>query len=220
MEVEDIVAIIDNHLSRRILLKNPTFNFLFYEGKYMEEKLIKLYNECKNELKSIGLDIENKEKIGTIIIKIAKRECKRYGCCKQEKPDEKTKYIEKIGRRRYIKYAIFKEHTIEISKWVLELNEDIIKNTIMHEIIHCFPYCNNHGTEFKKYAKYINEKLGYNISRVGNKKEDMIESNLCEEKEKFNYKVQCTKCGYTFYRKRMNKYFTRKYRCGKCMREI
>ena len=29
-----------------------------------------------------------------------------------------------------------------------------IKNTIMHEIIHCFPYCNNHGSEFKKYAKY------------------------------------------------------------------
>ena len=45
---------------------------------------------------------------------------------------------------------------IEISRWVLELKDDIIKNTIMHELIHCMPYCNNHGAEFKKYAKVIN----------------------------------------------------------------
>lgn len=42
----------------------------------------------------------------------------------------------------------------------------------MHELIHCIPFCNDHGIEFKKYANYINEKLGYNISRVGNKKVD------------------------------------------------
>ena len=184
----------------------------------MEEKLIRLYNECKNELKSIGIDIDDTEKVGKIDIRIGKRNCKRYGCCKPTNPDKSTKYIEKIGRVKYIKYGKFNEHTIEISKWVMELNDDIIKNTIMHEIIHCFPYCNNHGTEFKKYAKYINTHLGYNISRTGNRNSDLKESNLEEEKEKFNYKVECTKCNYTFYRKRMNKYFTRKYRCGKCMR--
>ncbi len=48
----------------------------------------------------------------------------------------------------------------------MQLDKNIIKNTIMHELIHCMPYCNNHGAEFKKYARYINEKLGYNISRV------------------------------------------------------
>lgn len=48
----------------------------------------------------------------------------------------------------------------------MQLNKSIIKNTIMHEIIHCMPYCNNHGKEFKKYAKYINKNLGYDISRV------------------------------------------------------
>ena len=186
----------------------------------MEEKLEKLYKECKTELKSIGINLEDKAKIGKINIRIGKRNCKRYGCCKQEKPDEKTKYIEKIGRKKYIKYAIFREHTIEISKWVMDLNDEIIKNTIMHEIIHCFPYCNGHGNEFKKYANYINEKLGYNISRVGNKNKDLKESNLEEIKEKYNYKIECCKCGYTFYRKRMNRYFTRKYRCGKCKRKI
>ena len=182
----------------------------------MGEKLNRLYNDCKNELKSIGINIDDATKFGKIDIKIASRKCKRYGCCKQKDPDLKTKYIEKIGRKKYIKYAVFKEHTIEISKWVMELNDDIIKNTIMHEIIHCFPYCNNHGEEFKKYAKYINETLGYNIKRAGNKNEDLKKSKLEEEREYYNYKVECLKCGYTFYRKRMNRNFTKKYRCGKC----
>ena len=131
----------------------------------MEEKLYKLYQECLNELKSIGIDIKNKN-IGDIQIQISRRNNKRYGACKQEEPDKSTMYIEKIGRRKVIKYLKYKKHTIEISKWVMELDERIIKNTIMHEIIHCFPYCNNHGKQFKQYAKYINQNLGYDISRV------------------------------------------------------
>lgn len=99
----------------------------------------------------------------------------------------------------------------------MTLNESIIKNTILHEIIHCFPNCNNHGTEFKKYANYINEKLGYDISRVGNKKEDYEKSNIeYTEKVNFKYKVICEKCNQTFYRQRLMKNLTKKYRCGIC----
>ena len=183
----------------------------------MQEKLENTYNQCVEELKSIGIDIQETRKIGTIDISISKRNNKRYGCCKQEDPDTKTKYIEKVGRRKIVKYEKFNKHYIEISPWVLELDEEIIKNTIMHEIIHCLPNCNNHGEYFKKYAQYINETLGYNISRVGNKKEDYQKSNIeYKEKEQFNYHIQCTNCGQSFYRKRLNRNFTRKYRCGKC----
>ena len=183
----------------------------------MQEKLEKVYRQCVEELKRIGIDINETKKIGTIDISISKRNNKRYGCCKQEEPDTKTKYIEKVGRRKIIKYEKFNKHHIEISPWVLELDEEIIKNTIMHEIIHCLPNCNNHGEHFKKYAKYINDKLGYNISRVGNKKEDYQKSKIeYKEKEQFNYHIQCTNCGQSFYRKRLNRNFTRKYRCGKC----
>ena len=88
----------------------------------------------------------------------------------------------------------------------------------MHEIIHCMPNCSNHGSEFKKYARYINYKLGYNISRVGDKNSDLIKSNIevCTEHQKYNYKIECTKCGYSFFRKRLNCDFDKKYRCGKC----
>lgn len=180
----------------------------------MQEKLNRLFYECVQELKSIGIDISNIGKIGEINISISKRATKRYGCCKQEEPDTNTVYY--LNRKRY--YRKFKKHYIEISKWLMNLNDDIIKNTIIHELIHCIPDCNNHGKEFKKYAKYINENLGYNISRLGDKKADYRKSNL-EYKENDNtykYKITCIECNQLYYRQRMIKNFFKKYRCGKC----
>ena len=182
----------------------------------MEEKLEQLYSECIKELKTIGIDILNNTEIGEIYISIAKRNTKRYGCCKQEEPDADTKYIEKRGRKKYIKYVKFKKHHIEISKWVLELEDQIVKNTIIHEIIHCFPNCNNHGKYFKNYANYINRKLGYDLSRVGNKELDFKKSNLeYKEETNYKYKIFCAKCGQTFFRQRFNKNLIKHYRC-KC----
>ena len=67
----------------------------------MEKKLDKLYKECLKELKSINIDMSE---CGEITISFSKRNSKRYGCCKQEEPDLSTRYYEKIGRRRYIRY--------------------------------------------------------------------------------------------------------------------
>ena len=182
----------------------------------MQEKLERLYNECIEELNSIGIDINN-EAVGEIDINIAKRNLKRYGCCKQEEPDKNYFHKLRKGRHIIVKYDRFKKHHIEISKWVMELDDKIIKNTIIHEIIHCFPNCNNHGEEFKKYAKFINEKLGYNISRVGNKEEDYKKSNLLYVKQNTaKYKIVCQKCGQMYYRQRLRKNFTKYYRCGIC----
>ena len=182
----------------------------------MQEKLEKLYRECITELEQININVLNNHEIGEIDIKIAKRNSKRYGCCKQKEPDKDSSYTEKRGRRKYIKYYKFKKHHIEISKWVLDLNEKIIKDTIMHEIIHCFPGCNNHGAQFKKYAKYINENLGYNVTRLGNKEEDYKKSNLkYSEKINYKYKIFCKNCGQEFFRQRFNKNLIKHYRC-KC----
>lgn len=159
-----------------------------------QEKLEKLYKECIVELKSIKVDVLKNRNIE---IKINTRSKKRYGCCK------------KLSKDNFI---------IEISEWVMDLNEDIIKNTIIHELIHCLPRCNNHGENFKEYAKSINDNLGYNITRVGNKEKDFNKSNLeYKEKEiKYNYKIICENCNYSFFRQRVRKNLTRRYRCGKC----
>lgn len=175
-------------------------------------KLEQLYNQCKNELKSIGLDIDDKN-LGTITVQVAKRTTKRYGCCKQEEPDKNYKVVEKIAGHRVTRYEKFGKHTIEVSNWVFELSDDIIKNTIMHEIIHCFPYCNNHGKQFKMYAKFINQNLGYNITRLGNKKQDYEKSNIEYKEKEYKYLIKCTKCGKPFHRNRLAKNFFKKYRC-------
>ena len=184
----------------------------------MEEKLNKLYLECINELNSIEINILDNEIIGKINIDISNRSSKNYGYCKQEEPDKKYKSIKIYNYKRIVTYQKFKVHNIKISRWVLGLDDKIIKNTIIHELIHCIPYCNNHGKEFKRYAAYINKKLGYNISRVGNKKEDYKKSNIeyIDEKESYNYKIICVNCGQTIFRKRLNRSFVRKYRCGIC----
>ena len=75
-----------------------------------QERLNKLYKECINELKTTSIDVE-KNRI--IELKINTRSKKRYGCCK------------KISKDKF---------QIEVSEWVMDLNEDIIKNTIMHPI--------------------------------------------------------------------------------------
>lgn len=182
-----------------------------------EDRLLLLYNECISELLSIGIDMLDEKKYGKINIKLAKRECKRYGCCKQDSPDKKTKVIKKYLNRKIIYYEKYNVHNIEISNWVMLLNDKIIKNTIIHELIHCFKNCNNHGKEFKYYADYINNKLGYNISRLGNKNLDLLKSNInIYENESFKYKVTCMKCGQIFYRKRLNRNFLSRYRCGIC----
>lgn len=180
----------------------------------MEKRLQFLYDSCIKELNSIGIAISN---IGEIDIKLSKRANKRYGCCKHEEPDESSKSIYKKGFKKFLKYEKFNKHHIEISKWVMDLNEDIIKNTIIHEIIHCFPYCNNHGKEFKNYANIINKELGYNVSRTGNKEEDYKKSNIqYKEENNYKYKIVCQNCSQVIFRQRYNKNFVNKYRCGKC----
>ena len=182
-----------------------------------EEVLQKLYKECIEELNRIGIDFENKD----ISICISKRDNKRYGCCKPKIPDEKYKTVKRKGFKYIVKFENYKKYIIEISRWVLDLNDNIIKNTIIHELIHCLPYCNNHGINFKKYANLVNNKLGYNISRVGNKKEDFQDSNIkYEERDEYKYKIQCEKCDKIFYRKRLQKNFIKKYRCSKCLGKL
>ena len=179
----------------------------------MDEKLERLYKECIKELETININLDEKV-IGKIDISISKRKNKRYGCCRQEEPDKSTVY----RKRRIIHYRKYNKHHIEISRWVMDLNDEIIKNTIIHEIIHCLPDCNNHGKEFKRYCKLINEKLGYNISRVGRPEEDYKKSNLEFKQEipAFKYVIECENCKQIYYRQRMAKNFTKKYRCGKC----
>ena len=88
---------------------------------------------------------------------------------------------------------------IKLSKYLLECDKQLIKDTIAHELIHTCNGCFNHGYSFKSLMYKINKELGYNV---------VIKNRDKSFSEKFDhkYKLTCTKCGKVFYRNRLPKY--------------
>ena len=65
----------------------------------MQDRLEELFEECTKELNSICINIKDNKEIGEIDIKINSRATKRYGCCKQEKPNKKYCHKVRVVRR-------------------------------------------------------------------------------------------------------------------------
>lgn len=79
--------------------------------------------------------------------------------------------------------------------------ERSLEETIAHELVHCLPDCigQGHNAMFKKYANFINGKLGYHISRLGDEKTDYTSEQVkILKKSKDNrkkYVFYCKTCG-------------------------
>ena len=58
------------------------------------------------------------------------------------------------------------DYYIEISGHTLQNTEKSLRNTLIHELIHTVPDGICHTGEWKKWAKYVSEKTGYNIQRL------------------------------------------------------
>lgn len=104
------------------------------------------------------------------------------------------------------------------SKSLLEYysDEDII-NVIKHEYLHFYVntlYNKNmgHNKIFKEYC---------NIIGIDDKASSKIEPiKKIPHTTNYKYKITCKKCGNVFYRKRIYRginYFSKHYRCSKCM---
>lgn len=98
------------------------------------------------------------------------------------------------------KHAILPYYTIILSKYLLNCDLQLIKNTIAHELIHTCEGCFNHGALFKAYASMVNNKLNnYNI--VVKNQDIQFRNNV--KKSGYKYKLTCTCCGHVFYRNRL-----------------
>lgn len=154
------------------------------------EKLAKKYERILKE--ELNIPISN-----NIEYKINTRASQRYGACKE------------------ISYNFFR---IEISDFLLEDNvkEDILVNTIIHELLHTVDGCMDHKEKWKNYANIVNNKLGYNIKRVTSRKELGLEEYI--SKEKVKYIFQCENCGQIVNIKRKCNFvnYYEQYRCVKC----
>ena len=145
----------------------------------MNEKLIRLSKESIRELEEIGLGKMIPKNLNFTINYRAK---KRLGqCC--EKQD------------------------INISSWLLEIGDDHdIKNTIIHEILHTFEDTIGHKEKWQYYARYVNNRTDYHITRTTSINKIYEKANKVRPTKEIHYrwKITCTKCGKVFYRQRIN----------------
>lgn len=151
--------------------------------------------ECLNELDEIGIEYGNITEF--IVNTRAKR---RWGLCK----------------------TVPGGFQISISSILLDErnNEEGLKNTIIHEILHTCKGCLNHKENWKRLANKVNAAYGYNIKRCSNAEEKGVleETRPPVPVRQANYFVVCEDCGKTYSRTKKSKLITNpgRYRCGVC----
>ncbi len=72
--------------------------------------------------------------------------------------------------KRYTEYDFY----IEISGHTLQNTERSLRNTLIHELIHTVPDGLCHTGEWKRWARYVSAKTGYDIQRCGGR-DDTLE---------------------------------------------
>lgn len=103
------------------------------------------------------------------------------------------------------------DYTITLNSKFAEAEDlNIVRQTIMHELIHSCNDCMSHTGRWKQIADLVNSVYGYNISRM------TVTKNYKQQKAK--YKIVCTNCGCTSYIFRKNKIIKNlnMYRCIYC----
>lgn len=101
-------------------------------------------------------------------------------------------------------------YTIEVSAGILQ-SPDLLKETLLHELLHTCPGCRNHGPLWKSYAAVVNQALGTSIQRTVKVEEAF--SPL--RREEVKYVLRCQSCGREIKRLRMCKVVKTpwRYRC-------
>ena len=105
-----------------------------------------------------------------------------------------------------ITYTINYRAKINISSWLLEVGSDKdIKNTIIHEILHTFKDTIGHKAKWQYYARYVNNRTEYNITRTTSINNIYAKANIQRPTKHIHYKweITCTKCGAVWKKQKM-----------------
>lgn len=152
------------------------------------------------EIKLGEILVQEKQKLADNGIRSGKIECIRVN--------------QRLGRR--LGQCIRKTggvYIIEIAGLLENSTDMLVRQVVMHELLHTCRGCLNHGEKWKLYADIVNRKYGYNIARVY--KDD------CSEKlpeRKYKYVITCSQCGNKGYRLKKSKVteHPEKYKCSGC----
>ena len=145
----------------------------------------KVFSDCVKICKDLNIPVAD-----CIYVKINRRAKKRWGLCTLECKDE---------------------YTIEISDRLLDdnISEEATFNTMIHELLHTCPNCMNHGKEWKKWAKVINDNTKYTIKRTTSCEEKGLETVVVLPK----YTVACYRCNKNWYYNRAGNVIKNLNRC-------
>lgn len=94
-----------------------------------------------------------------------------------------------LGKCCYTKNS----HRVIINMGIVEQGGDILKQTILHELIHCLTPGSHHGYGWKVIANRVSALTGLNITRLTST-EPLGE----DYKMKFKHVYRCTECGKLF----------------------
>ena len=150
--------------------------------------------ECMRELDAIGIEYGN-----IIEVKTNTRAKKRWGQCK----------------------AIPGGYSINISVILLDERNDEqgLKETIIHELLHSCKGCMNHGKNWKYLAEKVNKAYNYNIKRCSSADDKGVQEETRPISDNpVNYIIKCNQCGHIYTRIRMSRAVQHPelYRCGRC----
>lgn len=137
-------------------------------------KLVKYYVE---ELKQKGFPV------GRVKDVYFNTSIKTYGCCTH--------------------YNCYGYHTITLSEMAIK-SKKYLRDTVIHELIHTMPNCQNHKAQFQSYARQLNAIYGTNISTYASKEESIATKEYRMANAK--YVVRCDCCGATFTFQRKSKF--------------
>lgn len=101
------------------------------------------------------------------------------------------------------------DYEIELNGQLLHVEEKKALNTLVHEILHSCEGCQNHGPIWKRHARKMNAKFGYDISTTSSYEKMGL------EKPKARYVVKCQSCGNEIGRQQRSKLITQtnRYKC-------
>lgn len=100
--------------------------------------------------------------------------------------------------------------TIQVSAFVLE-DQELVRTTLVHELLHTCYGCLNHGKRWKAYAAKAGEALGLDIQRTVT-----LEGQPQRlRQDSVKYLLKCKSCGAVIPRRRMSKAVKHpeRYRC-------
>lgn len=131
--------------------------------------LLKYANLCMDYLDAIEVPYGN-----VISWKVNTRATRRWGQCTHHLKED--------------------TYEIEIAKVLLEdtTSEKSLIQTICHELCHACPNCDNHGTEWKKWADLVSSCYDLNIKRCSSSKE--LGCSLPKRKVENKWVFTCPSC--------------------------